>query len=150
MAAMALAAEQGGALALRANGPADIGAIRAISRLPIIGILKRWDDRFPVYITPDFASAVAIAEAGADIIALDATARLRDGEPLDRLIGRIPVSYTHLDVYKRQGLVWRARSRCRSGHSHEPMPSRNVLARISGGRLDKPNFHAAINSSIYP
>ncbi len=89
MAAMALAAEQGGALALRANGPADIGAIRAISRLPIIGILKRWDDRFPVYITPDFASAVAIAEAGADIIALDATARLRDGEPLDRLIGRI-------------------------------------------------------------
>ncbi len=89
MAAMALAAEQGGALALRANGPADIGAVRAISRLPIIGILKRWDDRFPVYITPDFASAVAIAEAGADIIALDATARPRDGEPLERLIGRI-------------------------------------------------------------
>lgn len=89
MAAMALAAEQGGALALRANGPADIAAIRAVSRLPIIGILKRWDDRFPVYITPDFASAEAIAAAGADIIALDATARPRDGEPLDRLIARI-------------------------------------------------------------
>lgn len=89
MAAMAQAAEQGGALALRANGPADIAAIRAVSRLPIIGILKRWDDRFPVYITPDFASAEAIAAAGADIIALDATARPRDGEPLDRLIARI-------------------------------------------------------------
>ena len=89
MAAMAQAAEQGGALALRANGPADIAAIRAVSRLPIIGILKRWDDRFPVYITPDFASAEAIAVAGADIIALDATARARDGEPLDRLIARI-------------------------------------------------------------
>ena len=89
MAAMAQAAEQGGALALRANGPADIAAIRAVSRLPIIGILKRWDDRFPVYITPDFASAEAIAAAGADIIALDATARARDGEPLDRLIARI-------------------------------------------------------------
>nr|WP_199085195.1 putative N-acetylmannosamine-6-phosphate 2-epimerase [Bosea sp. ASV33] len=89
MAAMAQAAEQGGALALRANGPADIAAIRAVSRLPIIGILKRWDDRFPVYITPDFASAEAIAAAGADIIALDATDRPRDGEPLDRLIARI-------------------------------------------------------------
>jgi N-acylglucosamine-6-phosphate 2-epimerase len=89
MAAMAQAAEQGGALALRANGPADIAAIRTVSRLPIIGILKRWDDRFPVYITPDFASAAAIAAAGADIIALDATARARDGEPLDRLIARI-------------------------------------------------------------
>jgi N-acylglucosamine-6-phosphate 2-epimerase len=89
MAAMAQAAEQGGALALRANSPSDIAAIRAVSRLPIIGILKRWDDRFPVYITPDFASAEAIAAAGADIIALDATARPRDGEPLDRLIARI-------------------------------------------------------------
>ena len=89
MAAMAQAAEQGGALALRANGPADIAAIRAVSALPIIGILKRWDDRFPVYITPDFASAEAIAAAGADIIAIDATDRPRDGEPLDRLIGRI-------------------------------------------------------------
>lgn len=89
MAAMAQAAEQGGAQALRANGPADIAAIRTVSRLPIIGILKRWDDRFPVYITPDFASAATIAAAGADIIALDATARARDGEPLDRLIARI-------------------------------------------------------------
>jgi N-acylglucosamine-6-phosphate 2-epimerase len=89
MAAMAQAAARGGALALRANGPADIAAIRAVSRLPIIGILKRWDDRFPVYITPDFASAAAIAAAGADIIAIDATDRPRDGEPLDRLIARI-------------------------------------------------------------
>lgn len=89
MAAMAQAAEQGGALALRANGPADIAAIRAVSGLPIIGILKRWDDRFPVYITPDFASAAVIAAAGADIIALDATDRPRHGEPLAKLIARI-------------------------------------------------------------
>ncbi|MGO4666757.1 N-acetylmannosamine-6-phosphate 2-epimerase [Bosea sp. 2RAB26] len=89
MAAMAQAAEQGGALALRANGPADIAAIRAVSTLPIIGILKRWDDHFPVYITPDFAAAALIAAAGADIIALDATARPRDGEPLGVLIARI-------------------------------------------------------------
>ena len=89
MAAMAQAAEHGGALALRANGAADIAAIRAVSMLPIIGILKRWDDRFPVYITPDFAAAALIAAAGADIIALDATDRTRDGEPLEVLIARI-------------------------------------------------------------
>lgn len=89
MAAMAQAAEQGGALALRANGAADIAAIRAVSALPIIGIFKRWDDRFPVYITPDFAAAALVAAAGADIIALDATDRPRDGEPLGVLIARI-------------------------------------------------------------
>jgi putative N-acetylmannosamine-6-phosphate epimerase len=50
-----------------------------------------WNDRFPVYITPCFEHAAQIAHAGADIIGLDATARPRDGEPVDRLIGRIRV-----------------------------------------------------------
>ncbi|WP_342361828.1 N-acetylmannosamine-6-phosphate 2-epimerase [Terrarubrum flagellatum] len=89
MAAMAKAAEQGGARALRANGVADISAIRAISDLPIIGILKRWNEGFPVYITPDFASASMVSTAGADIIAIDATARPRFGEPLEELFQKI-------------------------------------------------------------
>ncbi len=89
MAAMAMAAEQGGAHGLRANGAADIRAIRAASRLPIIGIDKAWTDGFDVYITPDLAAARRVAEAGADIIALDATPRRRPGEPLSALIPRI-------------------------------------------------------------
>src|SRR3712207_9398137 len=89
MAAMAQAAEAGGARGIRANGADDIAAIRAVTRLPIIGIAKVWDDRFPVYITPDFAPAAEIARAGADIIGLDATPRPRDGEPVEHLIGRI-------------------------------------------------------------
>lgn len=89
MAAMARAAEAGGAAGLRANGPEDIAAIRAVSALPIIGIAKVWSDRFPVYITPGFSDAAAVAAAGADIIALDATPRPRDGEPVARLIARI-------------------------------------------------------------
>src|SRR3712207_7846029 len=36
-----------------------------------------------------FRSAAEIARAGADIIGLDATPRPRDGEPVERLIGRI-------------------------------------------------------------
>ena len=89
MAAMAIAAEQGGAGAIRANGPDDIAAIRAATTLPVVGILKRWVEGVPVYITPAAADAAAVSVAGADIIALDATARPRDGEPLERLIGRI-------------------------------------------------------------
>lgn len=89
MSAMARAAEAGGAKGIRANGVEDIAAIRAVTALPIIGISKVWDDRFPVYITPGFEDAARIAKAGADIIGLDATARPRDGEPVDRLIARI-------------------------------------------------------------
>ncbi len=89
MAAMALAAEQGGAKAIRANGVEDVRAIRAVTTLPIIGINKRWMEGYEVYITPDFASAQAVAEAGADVIGLDATMRLRPQESLDELITRI-------------------------------------------------------------
>jgi N-acylglucosamine-6-phosphate 2-epimerase len=89
MSAMARAAEAGGAKGIRANGVEDVAAIRAVTSLPIIGIWKIWDDRFPVYITPDFDNASRLAQAGADIIGLDATPRPRDGEPVDRLIARI-------------------------------------------------------------
>ena len=89
MSAMAQAAQAGGAKGLRANGAEDVAAIRAVSRLPIIGIEKVWDERFPVYITPGFEHAARMARAGADIIGLDATLRPRDGEPVARLIGRI-------------------------------------------------------------
>ncbi len=89
MSAMAQAAEAGGAKGIRANGEADVAAIRAVTALPIIGISKVWDDRFPVYITPGFEQAALIAKAGADIIGLDATPRPRDGEPVAQLIGRI-------------------------------------------------------------
>jgi N-acylglucosamine-6-phosphate 2-epimerase len=89
MSAMAQAAQVGGAGGIRANGEADVAAIRAVTRLPILGIAKVWDDRFPVYITPGFEQAAQIAKAGADIVGLDATPRPRDGEPVERLIGRI-------------------------------------------------------------
>jgi N-acylglucosamine-6-phosphate 2-epimerase len=88
MARMALAAWQGGACAIRANGPDDIRAIRAAVPLPIIGLWK--DGADGVYITPTLRHARAVIEAGADIVALDATARPRpNGESLESLIGAI-------------------------------------------------------------
>lgn len=89
MAAMARASVQGGAAGIRANGTADVAAIRSAVDVPVIGILKRWDAGWPVYITPDFGSAAAIAAAGAHVVALDATPRPRNGESLDVLIPRI-------------------------------------------------------------
>jgi N-acylglucosamine-6-phosphate 2-epimerase/N-acetylmuramic acid 6-phosphate etherase len=89
MAAMARAAEQGGAAAIRANGPDDIRAIRAASALPVIGINKIESADSAVYITPSFAAARAVAEAGATMIAIDATARPRQGEPAPLLISLI-------------------------------------------------------------
>ncbi len=89
MAAMAQAAEQGGAVAIRANGGADIAAIRQVTRLPLIGLVKRWRDGEIVTITPDRQAAGEAAEAGADIVALDATLRPRNGPSPDALIGFI-------------------------------------------------------------
>ena len=91
MRAMALAAVQGGALGIRAEGVADIAAIRAALALPIIGLIKRNDPGFDVTITPDFAAAKAVADAGADIIAIDATNRPRAGGDLAVLIDRIHI-----------------------------------------------------------
>lgn len=88
MGAMALAARDGGAVAIRANGPDDIAAVKAAG-LPVIGIHKVFSDRYPVYITPNFAAAEAIVAAGAGVVALDCTQRPRDGEAVATLVRRI-------------------------------------------------------------
>jgi N-acylglucosamine-6-phosphate 2-epimerase len=60
-------------------------------RLPeafIIGLWKQSVPGYEVYITPQFEQAQAIAEAGADMIAIDATLRPRP-ETVETLIHRI-------------------------------------------------------------
>ncbi|HOE63865.1 MAG TPA: N-acetylmannosamine-6-phosphate 2-epimerase [Candidatus Sumerlaeota bacterium] len=90
MAKMALAAQLGGAVGIRANGVKDVHEIKLTTSLPIIGINKIKFDNSEVYITPTFESAKAIAKAGADMIAIDGTARPRpNGEKLSWLIARI-------------------------------------------------------------
>jgi N-acylglucosamine-6-phosphate 2-epimerase len=81
---------RGGAGGLRAEGASRVAAFRAMTHLPIIGITKSYDANGDVYITPDLRSAQAVSEAGADIIALDCTARrLTAAEPWPKLIARI-------------------------------------------------------------
>lgn len=82
MSAMAVAAVQGGAVGIRADGAADIGAIRAAigPDIPIMGISKQELPDGGLFITPTVASAVAIIEAGANLVALESTSRPRPSE----------------------------------------------------------------------
>lgn len=89
MARLAVAAEAGGAGGIRANSPADIQAIRAVITLPLVGLSKVDVAGYDVYITPTLADAVAVSEAGADIIAIDATARPHPEGTLALFIERI-------------------------------------------------------------
>lgn len=78
MGLFARSAELGGAVAIRANGPADIRAVRSLTALPIIGINKI-ANATPVYITPTLRSARPLVAAGSTILAADATFRPRPG-----------------------------------------------------------------------
>ena len=79
MGRMALAAKEGGAYGIRANTKEDIMEIRHNADLPIIGIVKRDYADSKVYITPTMKEVDELIEAKAEIIALDATGRLRPG-----------------------------------------------------------------------
>jgi len=77
MSKMALAAKMGGAVGIRANSYEDIIAIKNEVDIPVIGIVKRDYPDSEVFITPTIQEVNEIVRAGADIIAVDATNRVR-------------------------------------------------------------------------
>lgn len=79
MGRMALAAKQGGARGIRANTKEDIAEIQKQVDLPIIGIVKRDYPDSPIYITPTMKEIEELMEVKPEIIAVDATDRLRPG-----------------------------------------------------------------------
>lgn len=89
MAAMAASvAASAPVAAIRTQGVEDVAAVRAAVELPVIGLWK--DGAEGVYITPTAAHATAIAEAGAEIVAVDATGRTRpDGRPLRETVAAV-------------------------------------------------------------
>ena len=90
IAAMAEASLRNGAIGVRLESPEHIGAVR--ERCPGALIVGLWKRSFPdssVYITPRWEDIRAVWAAGADVIALDATARTRpSGQVLEQLIQR--------------------------------------------------------------
>lgn len=73
---LAAAAVAGGATAIRCGGYGGLEDIRAVVNkvdVPVIGLTK--EGATGVYITPTVASARAVAQAGATVVAVDATLR---------------------------------------------------------------------------
>lgn len=100
MVKLAIAAQQGGAAAIRASWPENISAIRKNVDLPIFGINKIMPENYnkmrDVIITPTLRAAQAIYYAGSDIIAVDAT--LRGGRTREDIIHLIREIKENLDV----------------------------------------------------
>lgn len=94
MGRMAVAAQEGGAVGIRANTGEDIRAIQAQVDLPIIGIVKRDYEGSKVYITPTMKEIEELMEVKPEIIALDATGALRpNGVTLEQFFHQIKEKY---------------------------------------------------------
>lgn len=94
MSRMALAAKQGGAAGIRANSKEDIAAIKETVDLPIIGIVKRDYNDSPVYITATMKEIEELVSVGTEMIALDATKRIRPNETtLQKFVHEIKATY---------------------------------------------------------
>lgn len=72
------AAKWAGAAGLRVNSPDDIRGHQGEVDLPIIGIWKIDRNIKDVYLTPSLEAAQAVWDAGAEIIAIQATNHYRD------------------------------------------------------------------------
>jgi N-acylglucosamine-6-phosphate 2-epimerase len=89
MLAMLNSVVSGGAQGLRLAGERDIANAKKLFKLPIIGITK--PKNIPenykeiVYITPTIKDAKKIIDAGADIVAFDATSRKRNENIADMI-----------------------------------------------------------------
>lgn len=94
MAKMAYAAKLGGAVGIRANTVEDIEAIKKVVDLPVIGIIKRQYGDCNVYITPTLKEVDELVSCNSEIIAIDATNRIRpDGKTLDEFFGEVRKKY---------------------------------------------------------
>jgi N-acylglucosamine-6-phosphate 2-epimerase len=79
MALFAKAAEMGGAKGIRTQGLEKLKAIKAITSLPVIGLLKSKFEDGTVRITGSFNEVEQLIKAGSDIVAVDGTFRMREG-----------------------------------------------------------------------
>ena len=97
LAAIAEAVVTGGAVGIRADGPENVRAIRERTKVPVIGIWKRTFPDSEVFITPRLKEVIAVADADAEVVALDATSRPRpDGETLEMIVQEAKAHCTSL------------------------------------------------------
>lgn len=94
MSRMAYAALEGGAVGIRANTVEDINEIKKVVDLPIIGIIKCVSADSEVFITPTLREVDDLAACGVEIIATDATKRVRPwGISLETFFSEVRAKY---------------------------------------------------------
>lgn len=99
MGRMALAAKEGGAVGIRANGVEDINEIKKNVELPIIGIVKRDYEGCDVYITPTMKEVDELVSTNCEIIAIDATISKRpDNKSIEDFIKDIRAKYPNVKI----------------------------------------------------
>ena len=87
MGRMAKAAKEGGAVAIRAQGVSDINEIKNVTNLPVIGIIKREYSDSCIYITATKKEVDELLTTNCEMIAIDATNRIRpNNESLEEII----------------------------------------------------------------
>ncbi|MBO8161416.1 MAG: putative N-acetylmannosamine-6-phosphate 2-epimerase [Thermosipho sp. (in: Bacteria)] len=99
LAKIALAAKNGGASWIRANGPEDIKGIKKLTGLPVIGIYKDFESlkKSEAFITVRKWQIKEIIEAGAEVVAIDCTRRPRP-EPLNELFRFVRKNYPSVEI----------------------------------------------------
>lgn len=97
MTAMMQSVVKGGAAALRLAGARDVQNAKKLFNVPVIGLTKpdiipsNWKEI--VYITPTCKDVVDLVNAGADVVAFDATLRPRpDNDNLEKIIKYIKIN----------------------------------------------------------
>jgi N-acylglucosamine-6-phosphate 2-epimerase len=90
---VAASAVLGGAAAVRVQGLADVQQTRSAVEVPVIGLWK--DGHDGVFITPTLRHALAVANAGAHVVAVDGTRRARP----DRLTLAQTVAGVHTESH---------------------------------------------------
>lgn len=97
---MAKAAVWAGAQGLRINGVDNVKKIKALfPDMPVIGLVKIHREDTEVFMTPSMREVDALVEAEADMIAIDGTDRLIDGEPACAVIPRIREKYPDMVIF---------------------------------------------------
>ena len=147
MGRMAYAAMEGGAVGIRANTPQDIAEIRKTVDLPVIGLYKVVTEGSDVYITPTMAEVDALMEAGPEIIAMDATDRVRaNGMTIREFFPQVREKYpdmlfmadcsTYEDALRAQELGFDLAGTTLCGYTEETagteIPCYELLRKMSG------------------